>query len=289
MSIIKHELEQGTERWLEWRKTGVSASDSSCLFDANPYKTKRDLWFEKAGFDGEDLTEAKKFLFSKGHDIEEAIRELYMEKLGVLMKPACYSRDEIILASLDGENENEGLLEAKYVGKDVVKKAHEGEIPAHHRVQVNQQLLVTGYDKAHYVCSNDGKDFVAVIVRPDKKLQEEIREKIFNFWNMVLSGKAPELGPQDTMFITDADQRTLFRKFKEIHAEKERILQEYKALEAQIKDSCKHPKTSCAGVKVTRYERAGAVNYKKIPELKGLDLEPYRNKASIITKITVGE
>ena len=40
-----------------------------------------------------------------------------------------------------------------------------------------------------------------------------------------------------------------------------------------------HPKEQGAGVTVTRYWRQGSVDYKKVPQLQGLDLSPYRGKA----------
>lgn len=41
----------------------------------------------------------------------------------------------------------------------------------------------------------------------------------------------------------------------------------------------KHPKEAGAGVTVTRFWKQGNVDYKKVVELKGVDLNPYRGKA----------
>jgi hypothetical protein len=40
-----------------------------------------------------------------------------------------------------------------------------------------------------------------------------------------------------------------------------------------------HPKEIGAGVAVTRFRKAGSVEYRKVVELKGVDLERYRGKA----------
>ena len=40
-----------------------------------------------------------------------------------------------------------------------------------------------------------------------------------------------------------------------------------------------HPKEQGAGVSVTRFWKQGNVNYKVIPELKGVDLDDFRGKA----------
>jgi len=47
-----------------------------------------------------------------------------------------------------------------------------------------------------------------------------------------------------------------------------------------------HPKEVGAGVTVTRFWKAGSVDYKKVVELKGVDLERYRGKAREEVRVT---
>jgi hypothetical protein len=48
-----------------------------------------------------------------------------------------------------------------------------------------------------------------------------------------------------------------------------------------------HPKEAGAGVAVTRFWKAGSVDYKKVVELQGVDLERYRGKAREEVRVTV--
>ena len=48
-----------------------------------------------------------------------------------------------------------------------------------------------------------------------------------------------------------------------------------------------HPKESGAGVTVTRFWKAGSVDYKKVPQLQGVDLEAYRRKGAEEVRISV--
>ena len=48
-----------------------------------------------------------------------------------------------------------------------------------------------------------------------------------------------------------------------------------------------HTSESGAGVKVSRYWKTGNIDYKKIPELKGVDLEKYRGAAREEVRVTV--
>ena len=47
MSIIP--LEQGSAKWLEYRKSKVMATDSPILLGSNPWRTPIELWEEKLG------------------------------------------------------------------------------------------------------------------------------------------------------------------------------------------------------------------------------------------------
>jgi hypothetical protein len=49
----------------------------------------------------------------------------------------------------------------------------------------------------------------------------------------------------------------------------------------------RHPKETGAGVSVTRFWKAGSVDYKRVVELKGVDLEQYRGKAREEVRVTV--
>ncbi len=48
----------------------------------------------------------------------------------------------------------------------------------------------------------------------------------------------------------------------------------------------RHPREQGAGVAVTRFWKAGSVDYKKVVELKGVDLERYRGKAREEVRVT---
>ena len=48
-----------------------------------------------------------------------------------------------------------------------------------------------------------------------------------------------------------------------------------------------HPKATGGGVSVTRFWKAGAVAYAKVPQLQGLDLTAYRGKSREEVRISV--
>jgi hypothetical protein len=48
-----------------------------------------------------------------------------------------------------------------------------------------------------------------------------------------------------------------------------------------------HPSESGAGITVSQFFKRGAVDYKKVPALKGVDLEPYRGASRMETRVVV--
>lgn len=87
-------LAQSSPKWLDWRKTGVTASDVSCLFGNNPYKTEWRLWAEKTGLQAEDGIEGNPYV-RKGKLFEHMLREHVVEDRDIGIFPACVEHDTI--------------------------------------------------------------------------------------------------------------------------------------------------------------------------------------------------
>ena len=58
--------------WLAWRKTGIGGSEAGIILGSNPYRTKRELFYEKTGVEPvnekETSTMEIKFLIKKFND-----------------------------------------------------------------------------------------------------------------------------------------------------------------------------------------------------------------------------
>jgi putative phage-type endonuclease len=283
------DIEQGTPEWHLWRGKLLTASDVAATFGESPYKTMRDLWFEKSGF-GELEDEDRSWLFRKGHEVEAELRQLFSDHIKTPIQPACFEKG-IFGCSLDGYEKSVGVFEAKFVGKEVLKKIAEGEIPRHHRIQIQTQLYGADAEKGFYGAKN-GKDRVVVEFGRDEKLIKEIIKKGNAFWEMVQSGKCPELSAQDTMFITDKKQVEYFQRLAALKRKKDEIEAEYEELDKIVKSLASHSKVRCGEVLVTEVERAGSIDYLKIPEVKALAqeyLEKFRKRASVYKSIRFGK
>ncbi len=188
-------MEQGTPEWLQWRKSGIGASDVCVLFGEHPKLTRRELWLIKTGQKPEEQIPA--FVRERGAETEKYIRADYSLFTGKNFEPRLATHDKypFILASLDGVDEKSGeIIEIKYVGKVVFDR---GEIPYKHLLQTQQQMMAVGSDKISYLMSMDGREYKKLVVETDKQLQADILNRCINFWYHVKERLDPGMEPKD--------------------------------------------------------------------------------------------
>ena len=97
------ELDQRTDAWFEWRKNGITASESPVIVGLSPYQTPWRLWAEKTGFmERPDLSRNPNV--QRGVLLEDAVRERIAQDMCDIIEPACaeWDTDPIFRASFDG-------------------------------------------------------------------------------------------------------------------------------------------------------------------------------------------
>ena len=282
------DIVQGSPSWHAFRMQGIGGSDAPAVMNISPYKTPLQLYREKAGMPNELDEEDNEFIFAKGHATEKLIRKEFQDLMKVEMNPICVIHDkyDFIQASLDGFDEKLGVLEAKLVGKEVLKTALEkAEIPAHHYAQVQHQLAVTGADIGQWFGHN-GKDQGALVeVRADQKYISNMISYEELFWDMVRTRTAPPLSDRDYLLPEDESLLNALRDAKEFA---DNAALAYEAMKSKILETYKHPKIAGAGLKIYQSKRSGSVSLKDIPEVKDLImklpqdyLDKFKGKESI--------
>jgi putative phage-type endonuclease len=172
-------LVQGSPDWLAWRMDGVGASDSPAIMGHSPYATAAEVLHEKVH---RVAPVRSGFVLRRGHQVERALRMVYERQMGFDFPAATYEHAEFsyLRASLDGFNPQQGLgIEIKYVGS---KAFATGDIPLHHLLQVQHQMLVTGCARWTLLYSPDGVNFKAFPIKADKRLQADILRAASRFW-----------------------------------------------------------------------------------------------------------
>ena len=72
--IRRDDIEQGTDRWHEWRAGKLTGSNAPVIMDASPYKSRYQLLTEVVQEIQEEHDEDTLERFRLGHEYEEAAR-----------------------------------------------------------------------------------------------------------------------------------------------------------------------------------------------------------------------
>lgn len=158
----------------------------------------------------------------------------------------------------------------------------------HYLAQVQVEMACTGriYNHFYQWCKN-GDDLKEVAY--SQPWFDETLPKLREFYEAYLIEREfpacekylePRHKEQDDRLITD-----LMREYQEVCETLRTAEGEKKALADEIVRRCGERESVVNGHKISRIVRKGNVQYNKIPELEGVDLEPYRAKDSVYWQI----
>ncbi len=283
MKIVQ--LVQGSPEWVEYRLKMRNASESAAVLGVSPWCTPYQLWLLKTGRAVTKTTQA----MQHGTDMEPAARTAYEAQTGNIMQPLVV-QDGLYSASLDGITLDEDLiLEIKCPVRGANSKLWEaleaGKVPEHYLIQVQHQLMVSAATKAHLWVFAGVRGRLHVVDR-DQALMESIRAAWETFQSFRDTDTPPPLSEADTVQRDDPGWQTAAQAF----ADAKRSADQADASLVTARDAlvklAVHPREQGAGVTVTRYWKAGNVDYRRVPALSGVDLSSYRGKGREEVRVT---
>lgn len=279
-------MEQGTTSWHEWRSRGLGASEAPIVMGVSPWTTRLQLWEIKTG---KRKPQQSNWATERGNQMEPKARASYELYHNIDMPPTLAEHKDypFIRASLDGYNQEQSIfLEIKCPGKADHQKALQGQVPEKYFPQLMQQFIVTGAKEGHY-WSFDGENGALVVVKPDEEYCQKLLSELISFWNLVQTDTPPEASDKDYELISDESLEKYCDQWKVLKSESDRINKELSELEEKIESGLQIPRGICNGLKFTKSFRKGNIDYGKIPELRGVDLEQYRKGSTEMFRIQV--
>jgi len=279
MKIV--DLDQGSQEWLDWRKTHLTATDAPMLLGASPYCTPYKGWQRKLGLAQEQAVNSAML---RGHADEPIVRKMFVEKTGIDFHPCCITsgRFPFLAASLDGISScGKYIIEIKSNGAQYHFGLEDGSLPEFHMMQIQHQLLCTDgqVEKAYYLSYNNG-DLKIIEVLPDQSFFEKYIPEAKKFWDRIIFFDAPPMTNKDYREIDNVI-------FSDIAEEYRNVCEQIKKLEAlkethrkKLIEMCQGESSIGGGVKVMKKVVRGRVCYDDIPELKSVNLEEYRGSPS---------
>jgi len=160
--------------------------------------------------------------------------------------------------------------------------AEQGRVPFQYQAQLQHQLEVSGAERAHY-WSFHGSEGILVEVPPDKEYAKRLVEAEAAFWQLVKEDRWPE--GEELDLSADPNWRSAAVRYREVRVQLEQAEYEEQQLRIRLKCLATARRTYGCGVEVLKSSRRGAVDYSAVPELRGVNLEPYRKPPVAVMKI----
>ncbi|MBU0593847.1 MAG: YqaJ viral recombinase family protein [Gammaproteobacteria bacterium] len=283
-AILK--LVQGSPEWHAHRAQYRNASESAAVMGASPWMTPYQFWQIRTGRVEQTVTTA----MQHGTDMEPRARVAYEAQTGLIMQPLVLSEGDYS-ASLDGITlEGDLLLEVKcpYKGQSSAlwQSASTGEVPEYYRIQIQHQLMVAGAAMAH-LWVFDGTEGLLLEVGRDEIVMEAIRAAWDSFQQYLDNDTPPPLTVRDTATRDDPVWKLAAVFYLNAKRKAEEATATLETARERLVALASHPSESGAGVTVTRFWKQGNVDYKRVPELKGVDLDQYRGKGREEVRVTI--
>lgn len=229
-----HTLIQGSPEWLAYRSQHFNASDAPAMMGVSPYKTRAELLRELHTGMAAEVDAATQRRFDNGHRAEALARPLAEEIIGEELYPVTGSNGRLS-ASFDGLTLGEDVAwEHKSLNDELrscVITEHDGALlPLHYRVQMEQQMLVSGAERVLFMASKWGGDELIEERHCWYRGDAELRASILKGWDQFDSdlaayvpqaaaepapvGKAPDTLPALRIEVTGQVTASNLAEFK---------------------------------------------------------------------------
>jgi putative phage-type endonuclease len=276
---------QGSPEWHEHRRKYRNASETAVVMGLSPWRTPYQLWQLKLGLIEQEVTPA----MQRGTELEPVARAAYERQTGRVMQPLVVVDGEYS-ASLDGMTlGGERIVEIKcpVKGRDSTlwNTVAAAGLPVHYQWQIEHQLMVTNAAVAD-VFVFDGAEGILLEVAPDAGSWPRIHEAWDKFAAFIASKTAPSLSKSDVRERCDSEWSAAAAHYMETKLFAEQSQKALSEAKDQLVALASHTSETGGGVTVTRYWKIGPIDYKKIPELRALDLDQFRGGPREETRIT---
>lgn len=209
------------DEWLDWRRKGLGGSDAAAVLGISPFRTARDLYYDKLGVVTADDQE-NWVAMEMGNLLEPLVARIFEKKTGLkIYQRRCMFQHRAypwMLADLDYLVElpdgSTAILEIKttnYNAKD--KWWYNGEeiVPVYYEAQGRHYMAVMGIDRVYFCClyGNNEEEVIIRHIDRDMSYEEELIALEDSFWHGHVLAKEPPPYTEDGDLILESLRRQL--------------------------------------------------------------------------------
>ena len=177
MKILQN-IRQGDAAWHAARAHHLCASEAAAALGVSKYTTRAELLRQKATGVTPEVSPQQQRIFDAGHEAERAAR-VHAERIaGDDLSPIIGTLDVDglpLLASFDGISfVGDVVWENKLLNKSLAAQIAAGDLEPHYWLQLEQQLLVSGAERALFTASDgteEGTLHLWYVSRPERRAQ----------------------------------------------------------------------------------------------------------------------
>lgn len=277
-------LQQGTPKWLDFRKTKIMASDSCAIMQVSPWKSPLMLFREKLGLDPEP--ESNPWM-KRGLALEPEARAWFEREYNMTIEPCVMTNmhKPWMGASYDGIGVDEYgkrfVLEIKVPGREDHATAALGLVPEKYLPQLMHLMVVAGVEYAYYLSYNIESQYVVKVER-DYDYINKLIELEKEFWDRLQNFDPPpkiqldydlekkEQAKEEIQTI-ETDE---WKEKTKLYLEAKMQAKYYKDMEDQYKDDlialCGRSSSRGAGIRLSKTIAKGQVDYKQLVDKVGI-------------------
>lgn len=201
--------------WLALRSRGIGGSEIGTVLGVNPWKSATQLFFEKLGLFQEEGTGNMRMFM--GNYMEAHIADLWkywdgseesviqnhnnkrqVRKCSAATQTIWLAEHPYLIANIDRRIDSvpgraaKGVLECKTINGFYAQQWAAG-IPASYLYQIQQYMLVTGYEYSEIALLQDGNSLSVISFDADKLAHELILESATAFWQRIIDARPAAL------------------------------------------------------------------------------------------------
>ncbi len=192
------------EEWLDWRRKGIGGSDAAAIMGISPFRTARDIYYDKLGIAAVEEAEGNWVALEMGHLLEDLVAKIFERKTGLkiyqIKKMFRHPLFPFMLADVDYfitmPDGTEAILEIKttnYNAKDLWWKDGREIVPVYYEAQGRHYMAVMDIDRVFFCClyGNTEDEVIIREIRRDTAYEEEMIFLEQEFWNSYVQKQVP--------------------------------------------------------------------------------------------------
>ena len=255
------------EEWLQYRRRGIGGSDVASIFGVSPFRTCRDIYYDKLGIAVVMDDESNWVQLEMGHRLEDLVAQIFHKKTGFpvyqIKKMFYHPEYPFMLADVDYfvklPNGKTAILEIKttnYNAKDHWWRDGEKVVPINYETQGRHYMCVTNIDRVFYCClyGNNEDEVIIRDIQRDYDYEDELIALESDFWHrnvqaqtpppytedgdLILNSVKKHFGPADLNapdLVLSMPLASCVLRFTELQAQKRELDAEAKVLAQEMK------------------------------------------------------